>query len=199
MQSLSGGNATLHLENPGFHAEIHVKPDETPQESKRLRLSPLVQSINRLSKLQRKILIAAYQRYAADPGLAPVNTASQFGHENAPKIGVAHLYSHQAVARYLGCQGYGNEGYGNHFTLSTKTWRRPDADIASYRTAQAAISRSFARLESRGLAERMERGFMYAGGIQLTEKGIALGRELTGIKPIPRTWTPKATTDGCKP
>lgn len=197
--AVSGGNATLHLENPGFHAEIRAKPAETPQESKRLRLSTLAQSINRLSKLQRKLLIAAYQRYAADPGLAPAGTPSQFGYENAPKVGCAHLYSHQAVAGYLGCQGYGMVGLGNHFTLKPGTWRRPDADVSSYRTAQATISRSFARLESRGLAERMERGFMYLGGIQLTEKGVALGRELTGIEPVPRNWTPKATMEGCQP
>ena len=199
--AVSGGNATLHPENPGFHAEIHAKHAETPQESKRLRLSTLAQSINRLSKLQRKLLIAAYQRYAANPGLAPAGTPSGKGDAGgeAPHVGVAHLYSHQAVAGYLGCQGYGMVGLGNHFTLKPGTWRRPDADVSSYRTAQATISRSFARLESRGLAERMERGFMYLGGIQLTEKGVALGRELTGIEPVPRNWTPKATTEGCQP
>ncbi len=197
--AVPGGNATLHLENSGFRHEIHAKTAETPEESKRLRLSTLAQSINRLSKLQRKLLIAAYQRYAAAPGLAPAETPSQFGSENAPEVGVAHLYSHQAVAGYLGCQGHGREGHGNHFTLKLGTWRRPDADLSSYRTAQATISRSFARLESRGLAERMERGFMYLGGIQLTEKGVALGRELTGIAPVPRNWTAKATTEGCQP
>ena len=97
-----GGNATLHLENSGFRHEIHAKTAENSEESKRLRLSTLGQSINRLSKLQRKILVAAYRRYAANPGLAPAGTPAQFGSENAPKVGVAYLYSHQAVAGYLG-------------------------------------------------------------------------------------------------
>lgn len=200
--AVSGGNATLHLENPGFHAEIYVKPDETPQESKRLRLHTIAQSLNRLSKQQRKILVVAYQRYAADAGLAPAGTAGGKGDAGgeAPHIGVAHLYSFQAVARYLGCSQFiSDRNFGNHFILKPGRWRRPDTDVSSYRTAQATISRSFARLESRGLAERMERGFMYIGGIQLTEKGIALGRELTGIEPVPRNWIAKRTTTEGQP
>lgn len=195
--AVPGGNAALHLEYLETNVKTRAVPAETPQESKRLRLSTIAQSVNRLSKLQRKILVAAYRRYAANPGLAPVGTPHGKGDAGgeAPKIGVAHLYNHQAVARYLGCSSHGFEGHGSHFNIKPGRKWQPDTDLSSYRTAQAAISRAFKRLETRGLAMRMEREAFYSSGIYLTQKGIELGHELTGITPVPRNWTPKNSTE----
>ena len=160
---------------------------------KRLIDSPTGQSLNRLSKLQKNLIIQAYHHYAHNPRLAPVGTAPQGAvpPEQRPHVGIAHLYSSHAVGAYLGVaprRSVGNySGHEHQFRIKSDGWGLR-VDPRRYVVAQAVISRAFSRLAARGFVEKKEREFMCAGGIQLTPAGIALGHRLTGIEPTPRAW-----------
>ena len=134
---------------------------------KRLRVYAIGGSLNRLSKLQKSLIERAYRNYAANPGLAPSDTASMHGkvaHEQCPNVGVAHLYSAHAVADWLGVkrrqEDYKTSIWGNQFCIHGNGWGTR-VDEKAYASAQATIARAFRRLEARGLVQRMERGFMY--------------------------------------
>ena len=164
-----------------------------------------------LSEQQRQWIKLAFTHYAKDAALAPAGTPpGGYGRGINPHVGVAHLYVFEAVSSYLGlwartrdtessvCQGkhlqiwHGDDPgdmdppAGN--ALHEMLHGRGTPTEAMHNRAYASVSRSFRRLEQRGLVERIERDSCNAG-IHLTVDGIALAEEQwPEVEVAPRRW-----------
>jgi hypothetical protein len=196
------------VESPSPKALVGALSADPPQDSKRLRLRTIGQSLNRLSALQRNLLVGAYALYAKNPRLAPADDmgvpykpdltfaemrAGVKFDETAPQR-IPHLFSFEAIGLYLGISPPERWKLNRDSSMhrfgrdQSKGWWLPYVEPKRYATAHAAVSRAIRRMESRGLAVRYLREAWDSSGIRLTVAGVAIGRELTGIDPAPRSW-----------
>ena len=164
--------------------------------------------LNRLSALQITLLKEAYCNYCKDRRLphtgidrtdfpSPSFAEMRVGFrrdESWPNFNALHLYTPDAIAIHLGI-GFRLQGRGGSqqwFNLSGKnnerTYKSRNVDSEKYNVAQAAIFRSFKRLDERGLVIHFKRSAMDGSGIKLTEIGIDVATILTGIDATQRSW-----------
>ena len=185
-------------------------PGTSPHgDRKRLRPTATDSSLNRLSKLQKKLICSAYLIYAKNPRLAPDDMdfspwppltlddikAGKYDEEARPHR-TPHLFTPEAIAAYLGVSpsvwnGWSRLDRGHWFHRqqqpSYRCWRSVYVDPKRYATAHASVCRALVRIAQRGLAFHHKR-YAYDGNsaIVLNVAGIALGQKLTGIEPAPR-------------
>ena len=164
--------------------------------------------LNRLSSLQKSLLTAAYNNYCKNirlphmgidrsgfpsPSFAQIRAGFRWN-DSWPNFNELHLYTPDAIAIHLGIRFrlQGRHGSAQWFNLSgkhsTRTWKSIEVDPEKYNIAQAAIFRSFKRLDDRGLVKHFKRSAMDGSGIKLTEQGIEVATTLTGINATQRSW-----------
>jgi len=132
--------------------------------------------ISKLSGLQRTILRMAY--------------ANRCRESDPRKMDVYHSEVFQAVYGWVRVDGWASRAiHGSDVrtlhdseTIGSQHFSKRRIGAARYRTAHAAVSRAFARLQARGVVSRYNGTASHWAGAKLTDLGIEVVRQLAKRK-----------------